>query len=76
MMNPSVRIVKSTTEYCPQAGKDCMTLYFEDAPTIKQIMRTAKVLRMGHRIKPNLDSRSLRVFTNADNDLVRCQIAD
>lgn len=76
MMNPRVRIVKSTTEDCPQAGRQCLTLYFEGAPTIKQIMHTAKALRKAHRVCPNLSSRNLRVYSKFQAGMVRCQVVD
>lgn len=76
MFDPTVRIVLNTSEPCAYSTKPCMTLYFRGAPTIKQIMHTAKHLRCGFRIKPDLNSRSLRVYTRPHGNLVRCQIVD
>lgn len=76
MYDPTVRIIRSTTEDCPYTATPCMTLYFEGAPTVKQIMHTAKTLAMGHRVRPNFESRALRVYTNPVGHMVRCQVAD
>lgn len=75
-MNPNVRILKSTTEDCPHSVKQCLTLYFNASPTVKQIMHTAAALRMGHRIKPDLNSRNLRIYTSKCGDQVKCQLVD
>lgn len=76
MMNPHVKIVRNTVEPCEQAGKDCMTLYFEGAPTVKQIEAVANQVAMGCRMRPNMKSRNLRYYTKPVDELVRVQLAD
>lgn len=76
MMNPRVRIVRNAVEFCERVGRDCMTLYFEGAPTVRQIEVTAAQMAMGCRIRPNMKSRNLRYHTKAVDGLVRVQLAD
>jgi hypothetical protein len=75
-MNHPVRIVKSTTEDCKYSPNQALTLHFEGAPTRKQILATAKSVRMAHLVKPDLESKNLRIYTEAVDGLTRCQIVD
>ena len=74
-MNP-VRIIRSTTEDCPHSLKQCLTLYFDSAPTIKQILHAATNVKMAHKIKPNLSSRNLVVYSTPHDGQVKCQLVD
>lgn len=71
-----VRIVKSTTENCEYSAAQVLTLYFEGAPTRKQILHTAKQLRMAHKVKPNLASRNLTIYITPDDGLTKVQLVD
>jgi len=76
MMNPDVRIVKNAVEFCEKAGRDCMTLYFEGAPTVRQIEAVTAQVAMGCRVRPNMKSRNLRYHTKSVGGLVRVQLVD
>lgn len=71
-----VRVVKSTTENCKYSPVQVLTLYFEGPPTRKQILHTAKSLRMAHRIKPNLASKNLTIYVTTENGLTKVQLVD
>lgn len=75
-MNPNVRILKSTTEDCPHSLRQCLTLYFDSAPTIKQILYAAGAVKMAHKIKPDLSSRNLVVYSTPHDGQVKCQLVD
>ena len=75
-MSHPVRIVKSTTEDCKHSPTQVLTLYFEGAPTRKQILATAQSVRMAHLVKPNLESPNLTIFTEAVDGLTKCQLLD
>lgn len=72
----SIRIVKSITEPSPQTGNVHMSLYFEGAPTVKQIKSTVGQLAMAHVTRPNMKSPNLKFHLRTFGDLVRCQVID
>jgi hypothetical protein len=75
-MRSKVTVVKNGIEHCPINDKKAMTIYFDGAPTCRQIMLAVSALKSGYRVKPNLKSKALRFSLSKQGDLVRCQVAD